>query len=94
MFSTPSLSCNSPRMEKMTTPAMMLVRKSRLLIANAWMWTLVRNLLYDPNMMSPPHDTESEKNICSAAFRHTEMSSSLSHLGKKKNLQKVREMPC
>jgi hypothetical protein len=40
-------------------------------------------------MMRPPHDTESEKNICSAAFLQTVISRSFSHFGTKKYLKKI-----
>ena len=49
--------------------------------------TLLWNLLYDPNMTSPPHEIPREKNICSAAFRHTVKSAILFQSGMKRNLR-------
>ena len=45
-------------------------------------------------MMSPPQETESEKNICSAAFLQTVISRSFSHLGTKKYLLSQRYESC
>ena len=84
-ISMPSSWLRYPRTEKMTQDAMRDVTKSRLETIAASMWILLWNLLYDPNIMSPPHEMPSEKNICSAAFLHGSISSSLSHLGMKRN---------
>ena len=70
-----------PRTEKITHDAMRDVTKSKLETTDASICTLLLNLLYDPNINRPPHEIPNEKNICSAAFRHTTKSNSLSHFG-------------
>ncbi len=60
--STSNSVARNPRTEKMTQEAMSEVRKSSVETTEASMFTLLRNLLYEPNIIRPPlHVVETMK---------------------------------